>query len=670
MRAYSTLEIKSVDTGGDKRTFTGIASTPTADRSGDIVEPRGAKFKLPIPLLWQHNSEKPIGWVTSATVTAKGIEIAGEVADIPDDGPLKQRLLEAWQSIQAKLVRGLSIGFNPIESAQIDGTWGVHYLAWEWLELSAVTIAANQDASITAIKAADTRTRAALGLTRKSVVRLVDPPGVSGNHQTKPASSGLFVAPKGHNVKTIQEQIAAFEAKRASTAAQLSEIVNKSLESGETLDADEKQKHADLKSEIREIDDHIVMLKDSESLMLKTAEVVKPRQLENPNDGSSVRGNVIVHAPAKLDKGIAFSRFVSLLATNKGNATEALKVARDVYPNETALHSVLKMVDSTPRNFLQKTAVDAGTTVGTTWAAPLTFYQNMVNDFIEFLRPQTIIGRIPNLRKVPFKVSVPRQTTGGSAYWVGEGAPKPLTSLAFDRVTLDITKIATIAVLTDELARLSTPAAEAITRDQLAAAIIQQMDTDFVDPANAGSAAVKPASITNGVTPVSSAGNSETNVRADIQSLFRPWITNNVSAQGGVWIMNVSTALALSLMVNGLGQPSFPGITMDGGTFFGMPVIVSEAAGLLSGTTGGIVILAKASDILLADDGQVTVDASGEASLEMLTNPTNNSATATPTTMVSMFQTNSLAIRAERYINWVKGRSTAVQYMSGVHWGQ
>lgn len=179
-RAYSTLELKAAEAGG-KRTFTGIASTISTDRSGDVVEPTGAQFKLPIPLLWQHNSRDPIGWVTEATVTAKGIEVTGEVADVEEAGALKERLAMAWQMLKSGLVRGLSIGFNSIESARIDGTYGLRFMKWEWLELSAVTIPANQDASITAIKSADDQLLAALGHTRKKSF-VVIPPGVSGTN--------------------------------------------------------------------------------------------------------------------------------------------------------------------------------------------------------------------------------------------------------------------------------------------------------------------------------------------------------------------------------------------------------------------------------------------------------------------------------------------------------
>lgn len=182
-RAYSTLEIKAAD-GGDKRIFTGVASTVSTDRSGDVVEPKGAQFKLPIPFLWQHNHRDPIGWITEAKVTDKGIEITGEVADVEDPGPLKDRLTMAWQMLKSGLVRGLSIGFNSLESARIDGSYGLRFLKWEWLELSAVTIAANQDASITAIKSADAALLASSGK-KEQPSFVVIPPGVSGTPARK-----------------------------------------------------------------------------------------------------------------------------------------------------------------------------------------------------------------------------------------------------------------------------------------------------------------------------------------------------------------------------------------------------------------------------------------------------------------------------------------------------
>jgi hypothetical protein len=51
-RAYSLLEVKAVDDAA--RVIRGVATTPTPDRVGDIVEPLGVRFKNPLPLLHQH----------------------------------------------------------------------------------------------------------------------------------------------------------------------------------------------------------------------------------------------------------------------------------------------------------------------------------------------------------------------------------------------------------------------------------------------------------------------------------------------------------------------------------------------------------------------------------------------------------------------------------------
>jgi hypothetical protein len=99
----------------------------------------------------------------------------------------------------------------------------------------------------------------------------------------------------------------------------------------------------------------------------------------------------------------------------------------------------------------------------------------------------------------------------------------------------------------------------------------------------------------------------------------------------------------------------------------GIPVITSEYQH--SDSDGDNVVLVNASDVWLADDGQVMLDASRETSLQMDDTPTESSATATAATMVSMFQTNSIALRAERWINWQKRRPNAVVVLNAVNWG-
>jgi HK97 family phage prohead protease len=148
-KSWSILTLKSID--DESRIIKGIASTPSTDRAGDIVEPKGAKFTLPFPLLAQHDHSSPIGEVISAQVTDKGIEIEARVA--MNSG--LDYVEKTWKQIKSGLVRGLSIGFRGLEVEPTKNKKGLRFKSYEIIELSAVTIPCNADASIYAIKKLD-----------------------------------------------------------------------------------------------------------------------------------------------------------------------------------------------------------------------------------------------------------------------------------------------------------------------------------------------------------------------------------------------------------------------------------------------------------------------------------------------------------------------------------
>jgi HK97 family phage prohead protease len=150
-RAYGVLSFKAFD--DDQRIIEGLATTVKTDRMDDVVEPRGAVFNLPLPLLMQHAAvpEESVGHVIDATVTNDGIRIRAKI----ERDPLLPELDKAWARIKKGLVRGLSIGFRPLQAEPIDAKnpfSGTRYKAWEWLELSAVVVPANQEASISVVK--------------------------------------------------------------------------------------------------------------------------------------------------------------------------------------------------------------------------------------------------------------------------------------------------------------------------------------------------------------------------------------------------------------------------------------------------------------------------------------------------------------------------------------
>ena len=641
-RAFSILTAKAVE-GDGERVIEGIASTPSTDRMGDIVEPMGAKFALPLPLLWQHNHSDAVGTVEFAEPNAKGIPFKARLANITEPGDLKNLVDKAWQSVKAGLVRGVSIGFAPKDYEALP-SGGMRFKEWDWLELSLVTIPANAEATISVIKSISQEQMAASGRSEKK-------PGVSG----KPVK----LHSKGAETMSLADQIASLEAKRAANAAQMETILSKSADAGETTSADEQEEFDALEAEVQQIDADIKRFRSLERVKLASAQAPAGAKAADADTRQPGSVPAQVRLSEKLDKGIGFARLAKVKALAKLDGESVRTVAKELYGESSAVFGIVN-----------KAPVPAGSTLDGNWAAPLYGEgTDVIADFVEFLRPRTILGRfgqngVPSLRAVPFNVPLVGQTEGGEGYWVGEGRAKPLTRFGYERNILDIFKVANIAVVTEELLRRSSPAAEALLRDQLASAIAARLDIDFINPAKAAVAGVSPASITNGLTAVTSAGGDADAVRSDIRALMATFIAANNAPTSGVWIMGSTTALALSMMVNPLGQPEFAGVSMMGGTFNGMPVIVSDYI------PAGTVVLANANDIYLADEGGMQVDMSREASLEMADNPAHNSTTPTPSaSLVSMFQTNSVAFRVERFINWSRRRPSAVAILTGATWG-
>jgi len=173
-RAYSVIEVKALDE--KRRRFSGWATTPAMDRVQDTINPMGAKFANPLVLLHQHNHDAPIGNVTFEKPTPKGIKFEAEMPVIGDAGPLKDRVDTAWGEIQHGLVRAVSIGFRPLKYAfKEDG--GIEFQEIEIFELSTVSIPANAEAIISAVKSIDRGLRDAAGVVDSDIP--IDPKSVA-----------------------------------------------------------------------------------------------------------------------------------------------------------------------------------------------------------------------------------------------------------------------------------------------------------------------------------------------------------------------------------------------------------------------------------------------------------------------------------------------------------
>ena len=643
-RAYALLEIRAAGEKNGKRSFSGIATTPTPDSYQDIVEPMGAVFATPMPLLWQHNVGDPVGWMTFAKPTPNGIPFEAEVADVADDGTagtreLIKRLEMAWSYMKNKLVRGISIGFNPEEWTRIEATGGYRYTKWRWLELSVVTIPANVDATITSIKSADAALRALSGLEQRAAARITAP---SGN------------TTKGTAVKTLQQMIE----ERATKSARSGELIELKQKENRSFTDVERTELAQLDADIEQLNDDIMVARHNER---QAAGATRVRTgTDDPDGQRQSRGpTILVRKEDPEDKfrgqsfvRLAIAKAASALMLKQGNFVPAGDIAKQRWGNTHP-----KLVQ-----YIRAAVAGAGTGSGE-WGAELAQSDTRyTGDFIEFLYGLTVFDRLP-LRPVPPRIHVKGQDGAATGYWVGESKAIPVSKADFSDVELTPLKVGALAVCSKEWIRDSSPSGELYVRDTIGEASAQRVDTTFFS-ATAASAGVSPAGMLNGLTALVPSGADEAAVRADMQALAYPFVTNKM-ASGLVFVMNPAQGLALGSFVNTFSQPAFPGINENGGTFMGRPVFVGD------NVTPGDIILMRPRDIWKIGDTGVELDLSDVATIEMNDAPAG--ASDTPTAMashtVSMFQTESVAFKVVRGINFAKRRSTAVTVLSNAEYG-
>jgi HK97 family phage prohead protease len=119
------------------------------DLGGDLIEP-GAFTKTiqehgdQVPLLWQHKTDRPIGMLTLVDAP-DALRVQGQLLmDLPD-------ARNAYLLIKARIVKGLSIGFDVVKDAA-EGTMRRLKEIRLW-EGSIVTFPMNEQALITSVKA-------------------------------------------------------------------------------------------------------------------------------------------------------------------------------------------------------------------------------------------------------------------------------------------------------------------------------------------------------------------------------------------------------------------------------------------------------------------------------------------------------------------------------------
>lgn len=453
--------------------------------------------------------------------------------------------------------------------------------------------------------------------------------------------------------KSLADQIRDYENTRAAKAARMQEVMQKSMDAGRSMDQSEVEEFDELAAEIKQIDDDLVRARQMEKLMSQTAQppVVDRKGVDQSAQGR--KGPTILVKKTDPDEkfqGQNYTRMVIAKAVGHLTQRSAIAIAMERW-GKTNPHLVEVI----------KADVAGGGSGSGEWGAELVSQDTWTGDFIDYLYGMTVFDKL-GLREVPANVTIKGQDGAATAYWVGESKPIPVSTMDFNDVTLTRKKVAALAVISKELMMDSSPSAEMLIRDNLAQAGAQKLDSTFFSAA-AGTATT-PAGILYNIPGTQSAGTDGDGVANDMKELMHRFTVAKNSG-GQVLVMNPSQATGLSWLRNALDQYEFPNISESGGNIRGKPVFTGD------NINAAHVIMLKPSDIYRIGRGPVEISVSDQAAIEMADNPANASDAPTAATgkMVSMYQTESVAIKMVQQTNFARRRESAVAWIKDADYG-
>ena len=220
---------------------------------------------------------------------------------------------------------------------------------------------------------------------------------------------------------------------------------------------------------------------------------------------------------------------------------------------------------------------------------------------------------------------------------VGEAQAVPVVAGNWTSTTLTPRKFSAITVISDELARASSPAAAGAISDALARAVASAENRSFLSPGETGS-------VFSGQVTLSGSGSSLAQVDADLAALVDAVPNAHL---GGVFAMGKSTARFLSQLRGSGGALAFPTMALSDARLFGLDVIVDDAMASAGSPNLRHIGLISPAEIVYGSDGGVELPRSKAAALKL-----DDAPTASADALYSLFQMNATGIKGARWSAW------------------
>ena len=247
----------------------------------------------------------------------------------------------------------------------------------------------------------------------------------------------------------------------------------------------------------------------------------------------------------------------------------------------------------------------------------------------------------PAARRMPFHTKYGLVAAAAVGTIVAEGRAVPVTGIEVSTGGLQPFKASAIVVVSSEVADDATSEAMSTVTWALRQGVVSAVDWFFWDLV-----------IDTSTPSIAGSGNDLDALRQDVK-----FLTDAVNATGAPLLFATDPASANAAAIldpNGTMTP-------QGGTLFGVPVIVS------SNIPSGVMRAVDASSIALAA-GNVEIAVARQADLQMDTAPTNVPTVPTGTSLVSLWQSNASAIKLQVNFSAERLRVGAVAQVTNIGW--
>jgi hypothetical protein len=277
-----------------------------------------------------------------------------------------------------------------------------------------------------------------------------------------------------------------------------------------------------------------------------------------------------------------------------------------------------------------------------------------VRNFYEFMAQRSAFFAIYSagangFMQLPARQRITAAMANATAYVRGEGHPVPLSGLNLESLLLVPQSIDAMTVVSESVLNDTGSAGQAFFNSLLASGVGRTVDEYFIDQ------------MSDSDTETFSVSNPDS--IGDVLGALRQAL-NVIAPTGTSRVYFIASGIAARMLATLAGDAgvAFPTLGLAGGMLFNRPLMVSDGA--LAGTL--IVLDAGA---IAANAGEIALRASRHASIEMQSAPANSAATATGANMVSMWQSNGVALLASAAIACAKLRSSAVAVVDGFEEG-